>query len=71
MDMHARALVAAQDQLERVGGAAEGEGSGRARRLLARLRAALRGSDLGSGPRGSRRSAERDHSSIGPTLKIS
>jgi hypothetical protein len=47
MDMHARALAAAQDQLERVREAAEGlrdaEQERRARGLLARLRAAVRG----------------------------
>jgi chromosome segregation ATPase len=47
MDMHAQALAAAQDQLERVREAAEGlrqaEQDRRARGLLARLRAAVRG----------------------------
>jgi hypothetical protein len=47
MDMHARALAAAQDQLSRVREAAEGlrqaEEVRRARGLLARLRAAVRG----------------------------
>jgi hypothetical protein len=47
MDMHARALAAAQDQLERVREAAEGlrqaEEERRARGLLARLRAAVKG----------------------------
>jgi hypothetical protein len=47
MDIHAYALAAVQDQLERVREAAEGlrdaEQERRARGLLARLRAAVRG----------------------------
>ena len=53
LDMHARALAEAQEQLERVREAAEGlrerEQERRARGLLARLRAAVRGSRDGGG----------------------
>ncbi|HEY2595808.1 MAG TPA: hypothetical protein VGK33_18105, partial [Chloroflexota bacterium] len=49
MDMHARALAEAQEQLSRVRDAAEGmrerEQERQARGLLARLRAAVRGDD--------------------------
>ena len=53
MDMHARALAEAQEQFSRVRDAAEGmrerEQERRARGLLARLRAAVRGSRDGGG----------------------
>jgi len=53
LDMHARALAEAQEQLSRVRDAAEGmrerEQERRARGLLARLRAAVRGSRDGGG----------------------
>jgi hypothetical protein len=53
MDMHARSLAAAQEQLEQVREAAEGlrqaEADRKARGLLARLRAALRGRRDGGG----------------------